>query len=189
MEGILVSVTSLATIILCIVGVVKLPFSKLKKNRPKWYKAIFFVLSLVLVVGGSILVQLCILGGSLASVDFACLILGTAIAVVGGYAAYENLPLKELVHKAIEAIKTWSYSDKKVAKMLNKVGLDKVISVANALEEQKKAAELAQAEAAKTQEVEPSEVQTTGVIGSTEASGPESVQSTTTQNNIQATTN
>ena len=137
MEEILVSVTSLATIILCIVGFAKLPFAKLKENHPKWYKAIFFVLSLVLIVGGSILVELCILGGSLASLDFACLILGTAIAVVGGYAAYENLPLKELAHKAVEAIKTWSYSDKKVAKMLEKVGLDKVVSIANTLTEQK----------------------------------------------------
>ena len=182
MEGILVSVTSLATIILCIVGIVKLPFAKLKENHPKWYKAIFFVLSLVLVVGGSILVQLCILGGSLASVDFACLVLGTAIAVVGGYAAYENLPLKELVHKAVDAIKTWSYSDKKVAKMLDKVGLDKVISVAKAIEKKKKATELAQAETVKTQEVEHSEAQMNGIASGAETAGQESVQSATTQN-------
>ncbi len=130
------SVTSLATIILCVVGFAKLPFAKFKESHPKWYKAIFFVLSLVLIVGGSILVELCILGGSLASLDFACLILGTAIAVIGGYAAYENLPLKELVHKVVESIKTWSYSDKKVAKMLKKVGLDKVVSIANTLAEQ-----------------------------------------------------
>ena len=137
-EEILVSVTSLATIILCIVGFAKLPFSKFKEKHPNWYKATFFILSLILIVGGSILVELCILGGSLASLDFACLILGTAIAVIGGYEAYESLPLKELAHKAVEAIKNWSYSDKKVAKMLDKVGLDKIISVANAIEEQKK---------------------------------------------------
>ena len=146
MEGIWVSVTSLATIILCIVGFAKLPFTKLKENHPKWYKAIFFILSIILIVGGSILVELCILDGSLASVDFACLILGTAIAVVGGYATYENLPFKALIHKAVEAIKNWSYSDKKVAKMLDKVGLDKVINIANELEEKRKIEEQAQKE-------------------------------------------
>lgn len=145
MEGIWVSVTSLATIILCLVGFAKLPFAKFKENHPKWYKATFFVLSLVLIVGGSILVELCILGGSLASIDFACLILGTAIAVVGGYATYENLPVKELVHKAVEAIKNWSYSDKKVEKMLDKVGLDKIVNIANELEEKRKAEEEAKA--------------------------------------------
>lgn len=145
MEGIWVSVTSLATIILCLVGFAKLPFAKFKENHPKWYKATFFVLSLVLIVGGSILVELCILGGSLASIDFACLILGTAIAVVGGYATYENLPVKELVHKAVEAIKNWSYSDKKVEKMLNKVGIDKIVNIANELEEKRKAEEEAKA--------------------------------------------
>lgn len=147
MEGIWVSVTSLATIILCVVGFAKLPFAKFKENHPKWYKAIFFVLSVLLIVGGSILVELCILGGSLASVDFACLILGTAIAVVGGYATYENLPVKQLVHKAVEAIKNWSYSDKKVAKVVEKVGLDKIVNIANTLEEQKKAEEEAKAKA------------------------------------------
>ena len=145
MEGIWVSVTSLATIILCLVGFAKLPFAKFKENHPKWYKATFFVLSLVLIVGGSILVELCILGGSLASIDFACLILGTAIAVVGGYATYENLPVKELVHKAVEAIKNWSYSDKKVEKMLNKVGIDKIVNIANELEEKRKTEEEAKA--------------------------------------------
>lgn len=145
MEGIWVSITSLATIILCLVGFAKLPFAKFKENHPKWYKATFFVLSLILIVGGSILVELCILGGSLASIDFACLILGTAIAVVGGYATYENLPVKELVHKAVEAIKNWSYSDKKVEKMLDKVGLDKIVNIANELEEKRKAEEEAKA--------------------------------------------
>lgn len=145
MEGIWVSITSLATIILCLVGFAKLPFAKFKENHPKWYKATFFVLSLVLIVGGSILVELCILGGSLASIDFACLILGTAIAVVGGYATYENLPVKELAHKVVEAIKNWSYSDKKVEKMLDKVGLDKIVNIANELEEKRKAEEEAKA--------------------------------------------
>ena len=45
----------LASIILALVGILKTPFKTLKAKHPKTYRALFFLLSLVLVVGGSII--------------------------------------------------------------------------------------------------------------------------------------
>ena len=81
---ILVSASCLTAIILAIVGVAKMPFKRLKEKHKGWYRAIFFVLSLALVIGCSIITELYIVGGVLLSVEFACLILGTAFGVFGG---------------------------------------------------------------------------------------------------------
>ena len=129
---ILVSASCLTAIILAIVGVAKMPFKRLKEKHKGWYRAIFFVLSLALVIGCSIITELYIVGGVLLSVEFACLILGTAFGVFGGYAAYENLPIKTLVHKGATAFMRLmnKYSDSKVEKFIGKVGMDKIQEIA-----------------------------------------------------------
>lgn len=131
-EEILVSASCLSAIILTLVGLAKMPFKKLKESHKGWYRAIFFVLSLALVVSGSIITELYIVNGALLSVEFACLILGTAFGVFGGYAAYENLPIKSLMNKGFTALGKLlnSYSDSKVAKMIGKVGMDKINEIA-----------------------------------------------------------
>lgn len=132
LEGIAVGSSCLSAIILTIVGFSKMPFKKLKENHKGWYRSIFFVLSLALIASGSIITELYILNGALLSVEFACLILGTAFGVFGGYAAYENLPFKQLMNKGFTAFGKIlnNYSDSKVAKMIGKVGIDKINEIA-----------------------------------------------------------
>jgi len=131
-EEILVSASCLTAIILTIVGFVKMPFKTLKEKHKGWYRAIFFVLSLALVVSGSIITELYIVNGALLSVEFVCLILGTAFGVFGGYAAYENLSIKSLMNKGFTAFAKLlnGYSDSKIAKMIGKVGMDKINEIA-----------------------------------------------------------
>ena len=131
-EEILVSASCLSAIILTLVGFAKMPFKRLKEKHKGWYRTIFFVLSLALVVSGSIVTELYIINGVLLSVEFACLILGTAFGVFGGYAAYENLSIKTLMNKGFTAFGNLlnRYSDSKIAKMIGKVGIDKINEIA-----------------------------------------------------------
>lgn len=132
-KEILMSASCLTAIILTIVGLIKTPFKSLKEKHKVWYRAIFFAVSLILVVAGSILTELYIVNGSLLSVEFACLILGTGVGVFGGYAAYENLPVKALVHKGANAFANLlnKYSDSKVEKFIGKVGMDRIHAIAD----------------------------------------------------------
>lgn len=131
-KEILMSASCLTAIILSIVGFAKMPFKSLKEKHKGWYRAIFFVLSLALVVSGSVVTELYIVNGALLSVEFACLILGTAFGVFGGYAAYENLPIKTLVHKGASAFVSLlgKYSDSKIEKFIGKVGMEKITEIA-----------------------------------------------------------
>ena len=134
-ENLIVSISCLSAIILSVVGIVKLPFGKFKENHPKWYKATFYLLSLILVVVGSIIAELYIIEQPLLSWNFIALILGTCAGVFGGYAGYENTGLKTLLNKLFSSLKTWlsSYSDSKVAKMIEKVGMDKIEAIASTI--------------------------------------------------------
>lgn len=134
-EILLMNVSCLSAIILALVGILKTFFKSFKAKYPKWYKATFFLLSVALVVAGSIIAQLYIVEESLSTWSFAILILGTGVVVLGGYQGYESTNLKTLVNKIFSTLKTWlsSYSDSKVAKMIEKVGIDKIESIASTM--------------------------------------------------------
>ena len=96
------------------------------------------MLSLILVVVGSIIVELYIFETSLYSWAFATLLVSTGFIVFGGYSAYECTGLKDGLNKMFNALKTGltTYSDSKLAKMIGKVGIDKINSIADRLKEE-----------------------------------------------------
>ena len=133
----------LAAIVLCIVGIVKLPFKTFKTNHPLAYRITFCAISLVLIVGGSIICQLFIIGGSLASVDFAVLLLTAIAGVFGLYGSYEGLGLKELAKKLVAQISALfdRHQDSKLEKMLKKYGISTFIQKNAEMQAAKKQAE------------------------------------------------
>ena len=148
MEKEIMCASILTAIILCIVGIIKVfPCSLyFKEKHPKWYKGIFYGISLILAVVLPIISELYILKGTLASMNFFVLIITTIAGVFGLYGTYEGTQLKELVSKLISSIKTLfeKFSENKLAKVVEKVGLDKLtqIDTMNKENEAKKAAEL-----------------------------------------------
>lgn len=125
---ILMNASWLISSILAIVGIMKLFFKKFKEKHPKWYKFTFFMLSLVLIAGGSILAELYVLEGTLASVEFALLLLVTAAGVIGGYTGYECTNLKDGVNQLFTSLKNWfkNYPETKAAKIVE--GLTKEVN-------------------------------------------------------------
>lgn len=119
----------LAAIILCIVGIIKLPFKTFKTKHPIAYKITFCTISLILIVGGSIICQLFIIGGSLTSVDYAVLLLTTVAGVFGLYGSYEGLGLKELAKKLVAQIETLfnRHQNSKLEKMIEQYGISTII--------------------------------------------------------------
>ena len=113
----------LTAIILCIVGIAKLPFKKFKAKYPKLYKVVFYGLSLVLSVVCPIVTQVCILGAALKSVEFAILIGFTFVGVFFGYTSYEGTQLKVLAKTLAEKLKELfaNYNVKKYTKLAEKV--------------------------------------------------------------------
>jgi hypothetical protein len=159
MEKVFMCASIITAIILCFVGIVKLPFKTFKEKHPKCYRAFFCALSLVLAVAGPIVAQLFILNGSLACLDFAVLVITTVAGVFGLYTSYEGLGLKTLVQKIVSKFAELmnSYSDSKLAKMVGKVGIDKLNEIdkqmkeKEALAEKEKQEKLAQAQASAEQ--------------------------------------
>lgn len=138
MEKLFMSAGIMVAIILCIVGIIKLPFDKFKEKHPKWYKATFTALSFVLSVGFAIIDELFILEGEILSLDFAILVSVVLAGVFSGYSGiYEGLGLKELIKKLVENLKNARdlTKNKKVEKYLSKIDdVDKAIAF---LEERK----------------------------------------------------
>lgn len=144
----------ITAIILCVVGIVKLPFKRFKENHPKWYRAVFCLLSLILAVSCPIVAQLFILNGSLKSTEFAVLVITTIAGVFGLYTSYEGLGFKTLVKKIVGKFAELfnNFSDSKLAKIVGKVGIDKLNEIDRQIKEKEIIAEkekqdkLAQAE-------------------------------------------
>lgn len=134
-EELVLGISSLSVIILAVIGIIKSFFKKFKVRFPKWYKATFYILSLALVISGSIITQLFIIEKPLESTNFVILILGTGVTVFGGYQGYESTSAKNLVKKAVNGLKSLlnKYSDSKVAKMIEKVGIEKIDAIASTL--------------------------------------------------------
>lgn len=138
MEKFFMSAGLVSTIVLCLVGIIKMPFKKFKANHKNLYKTIFTLLSYVLAVGLAIVDELFILSGKLLSVEFAFLIITVIGFVTVGYNLYEGTQLKTLVGKIVDKMKQAKVltKDKKVVKYLDKAikcleseGIDKAISI------------------------------------------------------------
>ena len=129
MREIVMNASWLASVVLVLVGLIKLPFSKFKEKHPKWYKVTFFLLSLVLVVVGSIIVELYIFDLGLATWTYASLLVSTGFIVFGGYSAYECTGVKEGVNKLVKKGLT-TYSDTKLGKIIKKAGgIDRINAI------------------------------------------------------------
>lgn len=129
----------ITAIILCFVGIIKLPFKSFKEKHPNWYTVTFYLVSAVLSVVAPIISQLYILNGSLASTEFAILLITTIAGVFGLYSTYEGTKFKKLVRIIIDKIATLlnTFSDAKIKKMIGSVGMEKI----NQLNEELKAEE------------------------------------------------
>ena len=139
MREIIMNASWLASVVLTLVGLFKLPFKSFKEKHPKWYRATFFLLSLVLVVGGSVIVELYIFEEAILTWTYVSLLISTGFIVFGGYSAYECTGLKNGLNKLFSLITSWlsRYSDKKIAKMIGKVGMEKITQVNEKLNAEK----------------------------------------------------
>ena len=138
MENLFMSAGVVTAIVLCLVEIIKLPFSKFKEKHPKTYKAIFTLLSFIFAIGLCILDEVYILCGKIISIDFAILVNIVIAGVFGSYCGvYEGLGLKMLVKNIVENLKKAKElsKDKKVIKYLSKIDdIDRAITI---LEERK----------------------------------------------------
>lgn len=138
MEKLFMSAGIVATIVLCVIGIIKIPFKNFKSKHPQGYKAVFTSLTFVLAIGLAILDEIYILEGALLSLDFVILIVTILAGVFSTYnGVYEGLGLKALMKTITENTKKAQSlaKDKKVINFLNKIeDIDKAIAV---LEERK----------------------------------------------------
>ena len=132
MGDVIMSASIIATIILCFVGIVKLPFKKFKDKHPTAYKVVFYSLSLILAIALPILCGLYMIDLTLNSLEFYVLIITTVAGVFGLYSTYEGTGLKTLVATIVEKIKALcnKYSDSKLIKIIQNVGIDKLNELA-----------------------------------------------------------
>ena len=124
MEKLFMSAGIVTTIVLCLMGIIKMPFKKFKDKHPQWYKAVFTCISIVLSISVCVLDELYILCGSILSLDFAILVCVVFASVLLGYnGVYEGLGVKELIKKIIESLKKAREisSHKKAIKYLDKI--------------------------------------------------------------------
>ena len=134
-KEVFMNATWLASAILALVGILKMPFKSFKEKKPKLYRATFFIISLVLVIGGSVIVDMFLLEESILSWTFALLLVSTGFVVFGGYTTYECTGLKAGLNKLFATFKNWitKYSDSKVAKFIKKIGMDRIVTVNEAI--------------------------------------------------------
>lgn len=138
MEIMFMSATVVITIVLCVVGIIKLPFKSFKEKHPNWYKAVFTLISFIVSIGLCVLDEMYILCGDIISLDFLVLVCVVLAGVFGGYSGiYEGFGLKEFVNTIKLNLKTAKElsKDKKTVEFLNKIeDIDKAIAL---LEERK----------------------------------------------------
>lgn len=145
MGEILMSAGTIASIVLCFVGIIKMPFKGFKAKYPTAYKIVFYLLSLILSVGLPILAAWLIMEIPFCSWDFGMLEICTIAAVFFTYGTYEGTGLKKLLGKLFSNIKTFfdKYSEsnlaKTVQKMLKKVDGEVLIETTKQVMENTKA--------------------------------------------------
>lgn len=132
MEKLFMSAGIVVAIVLCLVGIIKLPFDGFKKKHPNWYKAVFTLISIIVSVGVCVLNEVYILCGQLLSLDFAILLCVVFAGVFCGYGGvYEGLGIKELMKKLSDNLKQAREiaEDKKAVKYLDRIeDIDKAIA-------------------------------------------------------------
>lgn len=135
MGEIIMSASIITTIVLCFVGIIKLPFKKFKDKHPTAYKVVFYSLSLILAIALPVLCGLYMIDLSFKSIEFYVLIITTIAGVFGLYSTYEGTGLKTLVATIVEKIKALcnKYSDSKLTKIIQNVGIDKLNELAQAI--------------------------------------------------------
>lgn len=147
MEQMFMNASCISAIILAFVGIIKLPFKNFKEKHPNAYKAVFCILSILLSIGASIIVELYFMNGLLISFDTFALILITAGTVTLSYNVYEGVGLKSLVAIISSKVKELftTYSDAKLKKIIGTVGMEKLNQINNLMveEQAKKQAETA----------------------------------------------
>ena len=133
MEMMFMSAGVVVAIVLCLVGIIKLPFGKFKEKHPQGFKTVFTVLTFILAIGLCVVDEMYILCGELLSIDFGILVCVVLAGVFSGYnGVYEGLGLKELVKKIVESLQKARdiAQNKKVVEYLNKIDdIDMAISI------------------------------------------------------------
>lgn len=132
MEKIIMSSGIVTAIVLCLVGILKLPFKTFKKKHCNGYKALFTILSFIFAIGLSVINEMYVIGGQIVSIDFLILVSLVIAGVFFGYGGiYEGLGIKELTKKIIENIKKSKEISKneKYIKYVEK--LDNAVSIFN----------------------------------------------------------
>lgn len=133
MEKMYMSASIVVTIVLCVIGLIKLPFKKFKNNHPSGYKVLFTATSFILSIGLSILNQIYILCDEVISINFAILLATVIAGVFAGYGGiYEGLGVKQLMKKITESLKKAKEisTHEKTIKFLNKVqNIDEAIDI------------------------------------------------------------
>ena len=135
MEAILVSAGIMTTIILSLVGLIKLPFNSFKVKHPKAYKATFTVLSIALTFGTCLINQAFVLNSKvLFDTNFVITLLSTYAGVFGLYLSYEGLGAKDLFKRLLNALKNIKSKapESKLSKYIDKVGIDAALNIINA---------------------------------------------------------
>lgn len=124
----------LSGIVLALVGLIKSPFIKFKDK--KFYKPLFTILTIVLVVAGCIVCELFVIEGELFSLGMAYLTLMTLGGTMVTYnGIYEGFKVKELFKKLFALIKKLFIKtpEAKLTKQAEKMGLTNAIDVLNNL--------------------------------------------------------
>lgn len=134
MEEIMINGGYVVAIVLVLIGIIKIPFSKLKDKMGGWYTATLTLFSLAISFVSCILAQLYLLNAALWTWDFVSLCLTVYAGVFVSYnGVYEGFKLKKGVHtlwdKILIAIK--GNPESKLSKIINKIGVDKVQAVVN----------------------------------------------------------
>lgn len=139
MKEVIMCGTLISAIILCFIGIVKLFFKRFKEKHPNGFKVTFYLLSVVLSVGCAIITQLFILGDTLTSINYLVLQITTFAGVFGLYSSYENTKLKALVQIIVSKVSQLmnKYSDSKLAKVVGKVGIEKLNEIDKQLKDKK----------------------------------------------------
>lgn len=138
----IVNASLLAGIVLCLVGLIKLPLTKFKGQ--KFYKAGLTLLTIAVVIVACVLCELFIFNGSVWSVEMLMLTLITFGEVMLSYnGIYEGLGVKQIAKNLFEKVcaliaKT---PENKLTKIANKYGIDEAIKHLTEVAEKKKAEE------------------------------------------------
>lgn len=139
MKEVIMCGTLISAIILCFIGIVKLFFKRFKEKHPNAFKVTFYLLSVVLSIGGAIITQLFVMCDKIGSMNFVVLLITTFAGVFGLYSSYENTKLKDLVQIIVNKVATLmnKYSDSKLAKVVGKVGIEKLNEIDKQLKDKK----------------------------------------------------